>query len=221
MTGLSRREVDLVLRRDLNIDFKNVSKTTVIGIAAAATVLVIALISGCLVCFIRRRERKVRARRHRKVDSVDKNIDSPHDRVSKTPLMPQGGFPPMNEFRGVTAPRYDEGAQHPLDSFPSLHRTMSEGTIRSMPPSYTAATYGPIEGFIRGHPQIPHRLGSSSGGSDGLRPLMLVNSHDQDDPRGRSRSTSTTNPDRTPFVLARPADRPRAGSRFREEDLDM
>lgn len=200
----------------------NASKTGVIAIAVVATVLVLALIAGCVWLFIRRRGRKNKAKRHSNPDSTDRSINSLHDPEGKTPLIRQENQSQMSGYQGVPARRYDDEDDIGMSAPHIPHGIMSRGSIQSLPPSYATATH---TGVGRTTSQTSHRPNSSYGGSDGLRPLMLLTSHqsiDGNDGRpseARGRSGYPGNPDRSSLIL--PAGRPRAGSRFREEDLDM
>lgn len=221
MTKLSRSlsRNNILFKRQ----FENVSKTAVIAIAAVATVLVVALISGCVFCCLRRRGGQNKSKGYGKSDSTDRSVNNLHDPVSKTPLMRQDNQSQMSEYTGVPAPRYDEEDIGMSASIP--RRSLSGRSMQSVPPSYSAATHA---GMDRTNSQNSHRPRSSYIGSDGLRPLMLLNSQqsydgdDRDDGEERGRSGYPTNSNRSSLVVPlRPAGRPRAGSRFREEDLDM
>lgn len=203
--------------------FEDVPKTTVIAIAAVATILIVALISGCIFFCYRRRGRKNKLKGYGNTESIDRSINSQHDPVSKIPLMRQDNHSQMSEYQRGPSPRYDEEDDIGMAAPDIPHRTLSGRSMQSLPPSYTAATHA---GMARTMSQNSHRPDSSHNGSDGLRPLMLLSrqSYDGSD-RGldeeRGRSGYPTKPDRSSLVLPRPVGRPRAGSRFREEDLDM
>lgn len=225
MTTLTRflsRNTLLERESDTKDEDRNANKTSVIAMAAVATVLVLAFIAGGVYFFIRRRGRKNRAKRHGKPDSTDRSINSPHDPVSKTPLIRQGNVSQMSEYQGVPAPSYDEEDDIAMSAPEVPNRTMSRGSMQSLPPSYDAATHA---GVARTVSQNSHRPMSSRSGSDGLRPLMLLTSrqsfdgHDGEPTEERGRSGHPAKPDRSSLIL--PAGRPRAGSRFREEDLDI
>lgn len=98
--------------------------------------------------------------------------------------------------------------------------------MRSLPPSYSAAIHAVDEGAGESSTHGRHKRDSTIDSSDGLRPLMLVaaqNGEDveQDIAEHRGRNQRPWSPDRSALIPAPLAGRPRASSRFREEDLDI
>lgn len=204
-----------------------------IGIAATATVLIVAIIAGGLYWLIRRRKRRAKGKSHersRSMQSPDIESTSLDDRTSKAPLIQQEHITREADYRSSPVPRYDDN-DDAFSNPPSIpHRTMSTSTTRSLPPSYAAAVRTSTDSDaqvsrapITRSSYNDHRPVSSSGGSGGLRPLTLVASQQQQ-PTSRGNSRPTT-PEPTDGHLSttpqHPSGRPRAASRFREEDLDM
>lgn len=221
-----------ILSRSSDSD-KQPSKSTVIAIAVVATVLVLALIAVGIFFFLRKRARKAKGtknKHHGKVVSSDRGVDSLNDPISKTPLMRQDDQSQVNDYRGSPVPRYDEENDIDTTAPQTLRRSFSGVSMQSLPPSYSAAMHEPndesSDPVSRAVSRSRHSPTSSNGGSDGLRPLMLVNAQqghndDQDITEGRGRAEHLAKTDGSHLIPARPSGRPRAGSRFREEDLDM
>lgn len=199
------------------------SKGTVIAIAVVATVLLLAFIAACIFFCLRRRSRKTGAKRNYDIGASDRNVDNP-DFTSKTPLMRQEDQS-QTDYRASPTPTYDEENDADLSAPPPLRHSFSGVSLRSLPPSYSAAIHKANEGENEPTGDNRHKRDSSIGGSDGLRPLMLVAAQkgqdlEQDISEQRSRDEQSS-PDRSSLIPPRPAGRPRAGSRFREEDLDV
>lgn len=204
----------------------NPSKGTVIAIAAVATVLVLALIAAGIFFFFRRRSRKSSAKRHDRFNSLDRDGDSLIDSVSKTPLMRQENQS-QSEHRTSPTPKYDGDSDMDLTMLAALRRSFSGVSLQSLPPSYTAAINRPNgesdETTTRTGSNARHDRDGNGGGSDGLRPLMLIAAqNEQDIAEQKGQDGQDSLPDRLSLIPSRPgAGRARAGSRFREEDLDI
>ncbi|KAJ9653477.1 hypothetical protein H2198_007319 [Neophaeococcomyces mojaviensis] len=231
MSNIRISATNSLLQREEGKD--DATKPAVIAIAITATVLVVALIAGGLFWFLRRRHRR-RHSGHGHVDSVDGDAHILRERTSKIPLMRQENTSNIPEDRESPAPRYDDDVS--LDP-PNLHRSMSGSTTRSLPPAYASIVHSSPDPRSRDVTSIgpllvrSDRPVSSTGGSSGLRPLMLVDSqqgHSAND--GRSDGNHDPQPASSDSVGSNsglaaesqmPAGRPRSASRFREEDLDM
>lgn len=188
-----------------------VSKPVVIGIAVAATVVVLALIGGISFWLIRRRRNKRTRSNSGNAHGTARMVDEDdfshlNERSSKVPLIRHEDESQMTELRHSMS-RYDENDEHSLLTMPG--RAHSDATERSLPPSYSSAT------------RSNHRPASSIGGSGGgLRPLSLVAAHADDDVHPPQTSPERHN-HRNRLSIRLPAHgRSRSASRFREEDLD-
>ena len=202
----------VIVRRE-----EGTTKPAVIGIAAAATALVVVLIGGLVFCFFRRRG-TIRYRNNAKdSESMDEGSAALTTRTSKMPLMQTSGQSRASS-RGPPASENDEEANI-ISVAPSRpRRALSASTTRSLPPSYAAAiraSIGSKVGVGHNSDEPVHRPSSRRAESDGLRPLLLVDSQ-----RSRSRSGSPEQKKRDNDLLDR-TPRPRPSiSRFHEEDLD-
>lgn len=206
---------------------KDATKPEVVGIAIAATIIVVLLIAGGLFWFFRRRRRQRSGKRNGgDFDSLDGDTSSLH----KTPLMGQHDTSrttetPVTQYDGRLSP-------------PRMQRSTSTSTSRSLPPAYASiARSGPnLESLDIANeiPSMPrsHRSTSSRNGSDGLRPLMLVEAQNSygEIPGHRSNDRNNSSPspispdtlggaDTLSLQPSRSTGRPRATSRFREEDI--
>ena len=216
---------------------RNATKSSVIGIAATATVLTVILICGLLFWFTRRRKKGRNRSRNGDADSVDGDSSALQDRSSKTPLMRVENQSQASHQQGNSAPQYPEDDDVSFVA-PNIPRRTPSGasTIRSLPPSYDIAVRAsPALGSRHSDEDIAshgmHRSSSSASRSGHLRPLMLVaaqqsssGNREQNEDRGRSRSPSLkVGADESALSIPaqRPAVRPRASSRFHEEDLDI
>lgn len=194
----------------------------VIAVAVVCTILVLALIGFGVFYFFRRRSQKTSKVRHNNIDSNDRSIGNANDFASKTPLMQQEDQP-HTEYRVYPESKYEEEDGADLSAPPASRRSFSGISMQSLPPSYAAAVPGGRDNMnqpvARTMSHNRHNRDSSVGGSDGLRPLFLVegqrDEQDISDHRGRDDS------DKSSLMAPRPAGRPRAGSRFREENLDL
>lgn len=204
------------------------TKNTVIIIAIVVAILLVVCICIGIFFFVRRRKKEVKAKTHDKPYMRDRNIDSTLDSVGKIPLIQQDNISSVTEYRNAPDSKYDEENDVDITS-QSIHRSPSGGSMRSMPPAYSAMTHraSPDTGDImnRTFSRSSHRHGSSAGGSDGLRPLMLVQGRqdpdsDPEDVNERGRERRAVRPDSS-LSITGPVGRPRASSRFREEDLDL
>lgn len=231
-SDLNLRPRDSILKRQ-----GDANKSSVIGIAATATVLVVAAISGLIFWYLRRRRIRRNGSKHDRAGSLDGGLNTLHDRASKTPLMRVENQSQAPEDRENLAPLYHEDDEVSVVAPTIPHRTMSASTFRSLPPSYAVAVRaspGPTsqvedESDIASHGV--HRSGSTTSRTGGLRTLTLVAAqqssdavHEDTEGRGRSRTRSPEEHSHTNVLspnLQRPAGRPRASSRFHEEDLDI
>lgn len=205
-------ETTIRLKRDNDGDTASkVSKPVVIGIAVAATVIVLAAIAGVTIFLIRmRRNRRARSNSEnihgtpRMVE--DDDFSHLNERSSKVPLIRHEDESQMTELRHSMS-RYDENEEHSFLTMPT--RAHSDATERSVPPSYASAT------------RSNHRPASSMGGSGGgLRTLSLVAAHADDEAHPHQTSPERHN-HRNRLSIKLPAHgRARSHSRFREEDLD-
>lgn len=212
------------------------SKSSVIGIAASATVLVIAVICGLVFWYFRRRKNRQKRDRQGYADPADGGSTTLRDRSSKTPLMRLENHSQAPADQGTPVPRYQEDDEASIIA-PSIPcRTMSASTIRSLPPSYAVAVRASPEPQSEagdGHDTAIrhlHRSSSSASRPGRLRPLTPVNGHQSSDDnheqhRERSRPRAPLVEDSNDNTLSvapqRPLIRPRASSRFHEEDLDI
>lgn len=205
------------------------SKSTVIVVTVVSTVLVLALITVGVFFFLRKRRRNSGGQHHRNVKPSDRGVDNTNDFTSKTPLMRQEELS-QTDYRASPTPRYDEENEVDISTSQTRRRSFSGVSMQSLPPSYSVgiheANETPGKPATRNVSHNRHNRHSSVGGSDGLRPLMLVTAQkDQDDEediseqRGRSQQSSSSN--RSSLIAGLSVGRPRASSRFREEEMDM
>lgn len=197
----------------------DVDKPAVVGIAIAATVVVVLLVVGLVYCLIRwrRKSSKNVDSRYGQASSVDLEHVISNDSTSKVPLIrhherpiPEQAYsPPLTTQRDIS----DENAN--AVSPPRPQRVMSGSTIQSLPPSYAVATET-SQNSRRGSPERA-RPSHTRIGSGGLRPLMLV--EEQRNETAGSRSGSPENRDQP--ISQQRAVRPRASSRFHEEGLEL
>ena len=210
-------------------------KSTVVEIAATVTVLLCVVLCGIVVCYWWHRKSKRNNARNGYAGSSDGALVTLHDRSSKTPLMQleEQHQAPVNQSTSFRQYEEQDADSTPVPGVP--RRTMSVSTSHSLPPSYAIAVRagsGPSsqagdENDLATQHQYRSNVGASRSG--GPRPLMLSGEQqsssiqEQRVERGRSRSGSMEDrsDDRSLAVTPeRPAMRPRASSRFREEDVD-
>jgi len=159
------------------------------------------------------------------------------DRSSKTPLMRVENQSQASQQPSNSAPQYPEDDEVSFVAPTIPHRTNSgASTIRSLPPSYDIAVRA-SPALVSRHSDEDtashgmHRSSSSASRSGQLRPLMLVKAQrgssgnrEQNEDGGRSRSQSLgegATEGGLSIPAQRPTVRPRASSRFHEEDLDI
>lgn len=226
-----------LLRRATNFRRQdNASKASVIGIAATATVLIVAVIGGLVFWYLRRRKDRGKRDRHGPAGSMDGELNTLQDGASKTPLMDLENQSRDPEDRGSLVPRYHEDDEIPPAAPTVPYRTMSASTVRSLPPSYAVAVRSSPRPRSQNEDEtdIPthhvQRSSSNASRAGGLRPLMLVNAQQSSD--GVHETNEESRRPRTPppeensnnalsVTPLRHVVRPRASSRFREEDLDI
>jgi len=211
------------------------SKSSVIGIVASATLLVVAAICGLVFWYIWRRKNRQNRDRNGYADPADGRFNTLRDRSSKTPLMRLENHSQAPADQGTPVPWYQEDNQASIVTPSIPGRTMSASTIRSLPPSYAVAicaSPGPQSEAGNEHNtaiHYLHRSSSSASRPDRTRPITSMNSpqssddnHEQHRERSRSRAplAEDSNDNTLSVAPQRPVTRPRALSRF-HEDLDI
>lgn len=207
------------------------SKSSVIGIAASATLLVVAFVCGLFFWYLRQKKNRQNRDRDGHADLADNGFDSLRDRSSKRKLVRPRNHSQASTDHGTPVPRYQEANEASITTLSIPGRTMSASTVRSLPPSYAIAVCGSPEPHLEAGDehdtamQCLHRDNSSAGrpGRPGLLTPMDAhpgsdNNHEQRRERSRSRAPSMEDLNDTLSVASqRPLARPRASSRFQEE----